>query len=55
MYKGGKYRCDLMVKILLFDMWGTIIENGVFPSPVRQIKRAVFLPLNHTYIFPLYT
>lgn len=28
-----------MKKTLLFDMWGTLIENGVFPSPVRQVKR----------------
>jgi FMN phosphatase YigB (HAD superfamily) len=27
-----------MTKTIIFDMWGTIIENGVFPSPVRQIK-----------------
>ena len=35
-----------MTKTLLFDMWGTIIENGVFPSPVRQIKRIlrIYMP-----------
>jgi HAD superfamily hydrolase (TIGR01493 family) len=25
-------------KAVLFDFWGTIIENGVFPSPVKQAK-----------------
>lgn len=27
-----------MVKAILFDFWGTLVENGVFPSPVRQVK-----------------
>lgn len=27
-----------MVKLIIFDFWGTIVENGVFPSPVRQVK-----------------
>ena len=27
-----------MVKAILFDFWGTLIENGVSPSPVRQVK-----------------
>ena len=28
-----------MVKAILFDSWGTLLENGVFPSPVKQVKR----------------
>ncbi|MDP2908018.1 MAG: HAD family hydrolase [Nanoarchaeota archaeon] len=27
-----------MVKAIIFDFWGTLVENGVFPSPVRQVK-----------------
>jgi len=27
-----------MIKAVIFDFWGTIIEIGVFPSPVRQVK-----------------
>ncbi len=27
-----------MVKGIIFDFWGTLIENGIFPSPVRQVK-----------------
>ncbi len=27
-----------MVKAILFDFWGTIVENGVFPSPVKQVR-----------------
>lgn len=27
-----------MVKAILFDFWGTLVENGIFPSPVRQAK-----------------
>ncbi|MBN2458992.1 HAD family hydrolase [Candidatus Woesearchaeota archaeon] len=26
-----------MVKAILFDFWGTLVENGIFPSPVRQV------------------
>jgi len=26
-----------MIKILIFDLWGTIIENGVY-SPIKQVK-----------------
>ena len=40
-----------MVKAILFDFWGTLIENGAFPSPVRQVK--YFLNLK-TLPFPLY-
>lgn len=39
-----------MVKVIMFDMWGTVIENGVFPSPLRQIKR--ILRINAK--FPVY-
>ncbi|MFH2028721.1 MAG: HAD family hydrolase [Nanoarchaeota archaeon] len=27
-----------MVKAILLDFWGTIVENGVFPSPVKQVR-----------------
>jgi HAD superfamily hydrolase (TIGR01549 family) len=27
-----------MVKALIFDLWGTIAEHGVHPSPSRQVK-----------------
>jgi len=27
-----------MVKAILFDFWGTLVENGVFPSPIRQVR-----------------
>lgn len=40
-----------MVKAILFDFWGTLVENGTFPSPVRQVK--FFLNLK-TLPFPLY-
>jgi HAD superfamily hydrolase (TIGR01549 family) len=26
-----------MIKAILFDFWGTLVENGIFPSPVRQV------------------
>jgi HAD superfamily hydrolase (TIGR01493 family) len=27
-----------MVKAIIFDLQGTLIENGVYPSPLRQVK-----------------
>ncbi|MFH1399107.1 MAG: HAD family hydrolase [Candidatus Woesearchaeota archaeon] len=32
-----------MVKAIFFDFWGTLVENGVFPSPVRQAKQILRL------------
>lgn len=26
------------MKAVLFDFWGTLVENGIFPSPVKQVK-----------------
>ena len=36
-----------MVKALIFDLWGTIIETGVRPSPSRQVK--YFLRVNEPF------
>jgi FMN phosphatase YigB (HAD superfamily) len=33
-----------MVQAILFDFWGTLVENGVIPSPARQVR--YFLRLN---------
>ncbi|MCF7866871.1 HAD family hydrolase [Candidatus Woesearchaeota archaeon] len=27
-----------MTKAIIFDLWGTIVENGVYPSPAKQVK-----------------
>ena len=27
-----------MIKAVLLDFWGTLVENGVYPSPVRQVR-----------------
>ena len=27
-----------MVKAILFDFWGTLVETGIHPSPVRQVR-----------------
>ena len=27
-----------MVKAIIFDLQGTLVENGVFPSPVKQVR-----------------
>ncbi len=34
----------MMVKAIIFDLWGTIIETGVNPSPSKQVK--YFLRVN---------
>ncbi len=28
----------MAIKGVFFDFWGTLVENGVFPSPVKQVK-----------------
>ncbi len=28
----------MAIKGIIFDFWGTLVENGVFPSPVSQVK-----------------
>lgn len=33
-----------MVKIILFDFWGTVMENGVW-SPIKQVKNILQIPL----------
>lgn len=40
-----------MVKAILFDFWGTLVENGTYPSPVRQVKYMLNL---RNLPFPLY-
>jgi HAD superfamily hydrolase (TIGR01549 family) len=32
-----------MVKAILFDFWGTLVENGIFPSPVKQARYILHL------------
>jgi 2-haloalkanoic acid dehalogenase type II len=27
-----------MIKAVMFDSWGTLVETGIFPSPVKQVK-----------------
>jgi putative hydrolase of the HAD superfamily len=27
-----------MVRAIIFDFWGTLVENGIHPSPVNQVK-----------------
>ena len=29
----------MAVKAILFDFWGTLVDNGVYPSPIRQAQR----------------
>jgi 2-haloalkanoic acid dehalogenase type II len=28
----------MKAKVILFDFWGTLVENGIFPSPSKQVK-----------------
>ena len=32
-----------MIKAVLFDFWGTLVEIGVFPSPVKQVREILRL------------
>jgi putative hydrolase of the HAD superfamily len=32
-----------MIKTIIFDFWGTVVENGIFPSPVRQARNGLGL------------
>jgi len=34
-----------MTKAIIFDLWGTIIENGVYPSPAKQVKYFLRTPV----------
>lgn len=27
-----------MIKVVIFDFWGTLVEIGVFPSPIKQVR-----------------
>ena len=40
---------DYMVKVILFDFWGTLVENGVW-SPIKQVRRILELRMS----FPEY-
>ena len=31
------------IKAVIFDLWGTILENGVYPSPTKQSKKILGL------------
>ncbi len=35
-----------MVKAIIFDFWGTLVENGIFPSPVKQVKYILRVPMS---------
>lgn len=34
-----------MIKAVLFDSWGTLLETGVFPSPAKQVQRILRIQL----------
>ncbi len=36
----------MAIKGILFDFWGTLVENGVFPSPVRQAQVVLGLEID---------
>lgn len=36
-----------MIKAVLFDFWGTLVEIGVFPSPVKQVRNILGLHRLH--------
>ena len=38
------YQPDNMTKAILFDFWGTLVENGVW-SPIKQVKKILEIKL----------
>ncbi|MFH1211333.1 MAG: HAD family hydrolase [Candidatus Woesearchaeota archaeon] len=32
-----------MVKVIVFDLWGTIVENGIFPGPTKHVLKIMRL------------
>ncbi len=42
-----------MIKAIIFDFWGTLIDQGVTPSPLRQVKAILRLGIPfQEYILP---
>jgi len=37
-----------MVKAIIFDFWGTIVENGIYPSPTKQVKYILRLDMPYS-------
>jgi len=37
-----------MAKAIIFDFWGTIVENGIFPSPTKQVKYILRLDMPYS-------
>jgi HAD superfamily hydrolase (TIGR01549 family) len=35
-----------MVKAIIFDLQGTLVENGVYPSPLRQVRNILRLDMS---------
>jgi len=39
------------VKVIIFDLQGTLIENGIFPSPIKQVKHIMDIRQSfHSYV-----
>jgi HAD superfamily hydrolase (TIGR01549 family) len=39
------------IKVIIFDLQGTLIENGVFPSPIKQVKHIMDIKQSfHSYV-----
>jgi HAD superfamily hydrolase (TIGR01549 family) len=32
-----------LTKVIFFDFWGTLVENGVLPSPIKEAQRILWL------------
>jgi len=42
-----------MAKAIIFDFWGTLVDQGVNPSPIRQIKETLGIRVSfQEYILP---
>ena len=43
-----------MVKTILFDFWGTLVENGVYPSPLKQAKFILWIEGPYSYFVQMF-
>ena len=43
-----------MAKVILFDFWGTLVENGVYPSPLKQAKFILWVEGPYSYFVQMF-
>ena len=41
-----------MIKAILFDFWGTLVEHGVYPSPFKQVRHLLRIRMPFSEFVP---